>query len=97
MQQNISVPQLIALAKQERVGVLASWGAVARDHGPHYEDQVCHLAVVAAGAEVPLYALKVAKDGATPCHPLMLSYSLPLTPWTWDLKTTCRCCNPRAA
>lgn len=92
---NEALAMMFALAKEERVGVLASWGAVARENGPHYEDQVCRLVVVAQGAGVPLYALKVAQDGATPFHPLMLPYSQPLSPWTWDFKTTCRDCEAR--
>lgn len=61
---------------------VAAWGAAARDNGPFYEHRVRQLREMAAARGVEIQALKLAQDGKTPYHPLMLPYSHTLQPWS---------------
>ena len=62
-------------------GAIVAWGMVASDFGPDYRARVADTIRAASSVMTPLMALKIAKDGETPCHPLMLPYAAPLQPW----------------
>lgn len=70
-------------ASHGRAGLIAAWGTAARDNLPHYEARVAQLRKLASGTMSRLQSLRVASDGKTPCHPLMLPYDL--LPQAWPL------------
>lgn len=77
----LAVQEALRIAAQTGTAVVAAWGGAARDNGPLYEHRVRWLRAMASDQGVVLSALKVALDGKTPCHPLMLPYSCELQPW----------------
>jgi hypothetical protein len=74
------------VARESAATVIVAWGTAARDNGPRYEMEVDNLVVAAHWSGVALQSLKIAKDGVTPCHPLMLPYSSQLQRFMWARK-----------